>query len=277
MMVSAEQRFLRSAQHVYATRGKTYHISNPLHDFDVSADADWYASKGVLMAEVDTGLRSAGTPDTPVAIELYATHMMWGGGVPSVAVDALNALTFGNQIRPVNDEERFDLQMAQLDELLAFYRAHHDPRNVAILCGDFNIDGSNPRLYQGLTGRLNQINLSDAWGDGRYRAEIHAGQTARNDDGNGTREADFSNVCWPFRGPGGQDYCDEQANLKSTSPDVGRFDYIFVERPASAHRCYVDPSRVRRRQFRRPGVSSGQQFLSDHLGLETTLNVSLKG
>lgn len=277
MMVSAEQPILRWAQHVYQQRGKTYHISNPLHDFDVSADADWYARKGVLMAEVDTGLRAPGSPGSPIAIEIYATHLMWGGGVPDAVVAALNALTFGQSIKPVNDQERFGLQMAQIDEFLAFYRAHHDPRNVAILCGDFNIDGSKTDLYQALTDRLNQVNLADVWGDGRYPAERRAGQTARNDDGDEPLEHDFSHVCAPYGGPGGgPDYCDERANITSPSPSVGRFDYIFVERPSASHRCRVDPARIRRRQFRRPAPSGGQFFLSDHLGLETTLHISLK-
>lgn len=277
MMISKAQRFLRSAQHVFVQRGKTYHISTPLHDFDVSADADWYARKGVLMAEVDTGLRAAGAPQTPIPIEIYATHMMWGGGVPSGFIDALNALTFGKSITPANDQERFALQMAQIDEFLAFCRAHHDPRNVAILCGDFNVDGSRPDLYGPLVDRLNQVNLADVWGDGRYRTETRAGQTARNDDGDGPREADFGHVCAAYSGPNGGDHCDEMANIKSPSPNVGRFDYIFVERPSTSHRCRVDPARVRRRRFRRPAPSGGQDYLSDHLGLETTLYVSLKG
>ena len=276
MMVSKTQHFLRSAQHVFVQRGKTYHISNPVHDFDVSADADWYARKGVLMAEVDTGLRTAGAPDTPIPIEIYATHMVWGGGVPKIFLDALNALTFGTSIRPANDQERFALQMAQIDEFLAFYRAHHDPRNVAILCGDFNIDGSRSELYGPLIDRLNQVNLADVWGDGRYRTETRAGQTARNDDGDGPREADFGHVCAAYNGPNGGDHCDEMANVKSPSPNVGRFDYIFVERPSTSHRCRVDAARVRRRQFRRAAPTGGQNYLSDHLGLETTLYVSLK-
>jgi hypothetical protein len=119
--------------------------------------------------------------------------------------------------------------------------------------------------------------LTDVWGDGRYRTETHAGQTARNDDGDGPREADFGQVCATYGGPGASDYCDELANIKSSSPNVGRFDYIFVERPSTSHRCRVDPARVRRRQFRRPPFSGGQDYLSDHLGLETTLYVSLKG
>jgi hypothetical protein len=277
MMVSKSPRFLRSAQHVFVQRGKTYHISNPVHDFDVSADADWYARKGVLMAEVDTGLRAAGAPQTPIPIEIYAMHMMWGGGVPSVFIDALNALTTGNSITPANDQERFALQMAQIDEFLAFYRAHHDPRNVAILCGDFNIDGSRRELYGPLVERLNQVNLADVWGDGRYRSETHAGQTARNDEDDGAREGDFRHVCAAYGGSDASDYCDELANIKSSSPNVGRFDYIFVERPSTSHRCRVDPARVRRRQFRRPPNSGAQDYLSDHLGLETTLHVSLKG
>ncbi|HKR41372.1 MAG TPA: hypothetical protein VJU59_17130 [Paraburkholderia sp.] len=276
MMVSAERRFLRSAQHVYETRGKTYHISNPVHDFDASADADWYARKGVLMAEVDTGLRAAGAPDTPISIEIYATHMMWGGGVPSGFISALNALTFGNSISPVNDQERFALQMAQLDEFIAFYRRTHDPRNVALLCGDFNIDGSQAQLYRGLTEQLKQIDLADVWGDGRYLAQTLAGQTARNDDGDPPREGDFAQVCAAYNGQSDSDYCDENANIKSSSPSVGRFDYIFVEKPSPSHRCYVDAARVRRRQFRRPSPSGGQSFLSDHLGLETTLHIGVK-
>jgi endonuclease/exonuclease/phosphatase family metal-dependent hydrolase len=274
LFISKASPVVRSAVHVFSQRGKTYKVDLGVESFEVSADSDWYARKGVLMVEIDTGLRYPGDA-SPVAIEIYATHMVWGGGLPSAVTDALTALTFGDDIAPLTPKERFDLQMAQVDEFVAFYSANHRARNVAILCGDFNIDGSNPALYGPLLDRLRPLNLVDAWADGRYPAEIRAGQTARNDDGDGPREADFSNVCVPLPGPGGADYCDESANLVSAVPG-GRLDYIFVEQPAAIHRCRVDFGRVRRRQFRRATPTGDQRFLSDHLGLETTLFVSLK-
>ena len=149
--------------------------------------------------------------------------------------------------------------------------------NVAILCGDFNIDGSDVDHFGELKNRLAAIRMKDAWANGPFINNLAGGQTARNDDDDTkTQEGNFDNICTGLVTNG--EYCDDSRNPNHPPPPdcVGRFDYIFVEDPHPLHTCNLDLSRVRRRQFRRSQPSDGQFFLSDHLGLETTLIVSRK-
>lgn len=236
---------------------------------DISLDSDFYAEKGVMFTEIVTPF---GT------VEVFSTHLMFGGGFGKVGEDLINAATpFEGHISESSRDERFDIQKNQLDELIEFYHALHHPDNVAIICGDLNIDGSNGDHFRELTNRLAAIRMKDAWAEGPFKNNLGGGQTARNDDDDTkTQEGNFDNVCTGLATNG--DYCDDSRTPDHPPPDdcVGRFDYIFVEDPHPDHKCNLDLSRVRRRQFRRPQATDGQFFLSDHLGLETTLIVSRK-
>lgn len=260
----------RSAQHTYENKGKAFTI-NPLIGprFDVSLDSDFYANKGVLLTEIDTGFGR---------VEVFSTHLMFGGGLPKAAETIANAATpIGDHISESNPEERFPIQLRQIEELIQFYRVNHRPQNIAIICGDFNIDGSNADKVAQLKNRLAAIGMKDAWADGPFVNNLAGGQTARNDDDETKlQEANFVNVCTELANH--SDYCDDTLGPGHAPPPdcVGRFDYIFVEDPQPLHECNVDLSRVRRRQFRRVQDSEGQFFLSDHLGLETTVIVSQK-
>ena len=144
-----------------------------------------------------------------------------------------------------------------------------------MICGDFNIDGADLGHFGQLKNRLAAIEMKDAWADGPFINNLVGGQTARNDDDDTKpQERNFDNICTAFGQNG--DYCDDSRNPNHPPPldCVGRFDYIFVEEPHPHHKCNLDLSRVRRRQFRRSQDSEGQFFLSDHLGLEATLIVS---
>jgi len=236
---------------------------------NLSLDSDFYAEKGVILTEI---LTMFGT------VEVFSTHLMFGGGFGRIGEDALNAaVPFGAHISESNPSERLATQLKQIDELIAFYNEQHRPENVGILCGDFNIDGSNVGNFNQLKNRLASIRMRDVWATGPFINNLAGGQTARNDDDDTKpHEADFANVC--TESVAGGDHCDDRVGPGHPPPPdcVGRFDYIFVEDPQPLHKCNLDLSRVRRRQFRRRQSTGGQSFLSDHLGLETTLFVSKK-
>lgn len=255
----------------FANTGKSFNVDIPLiPNFTISLDSDFYARKGVLLTEIETGLTTLGSTPQPILVEIYSAHLMFGGGFGKSAEDAVNTLIpLGERITPSNTNQRFELEMKQVDELLAFYRNNHNPNNVAIVCGDFNIDGSNPSRFEMLKGRFEAHNMLDAWVDSPL-GNCGAGQSSRNDDGDGIREDSFDKVCFPLDVEGAADYCDESVATISSSEFVGRFDYIFIENPTDQHFGNVDFSRLRRRQFMRHQPQFKQRFLSDHLGLETT-------
>lgn len=236
---------------------------------DISLDSDFYAEKGVMFTEIVTPF---GT------VEVFSTHLMFGGGFGKTAEALINAATpFEGHISESSPSERFDIQKNQLDELIEFYHALHHGDNVAIICGDLNIDGSDVGHFGELKNRLAAIGMKDAWAEGPFLNNLVGGQTARNDDDDTkTQERNFDNICTGLAT--NEDYCDDSRPPNHPPPPdcVGRFDYVFVEDPQPGHKCNLDLSRVRRRQFRWSQPSDEQFFLSDHLGLETTLFVSQK-
>jgi hypothetical protein len=161
--------------------------------------------------------------------------------------------------------------------MLTFYRAHHRHQNVAIFCGDLNIDGSDSAHFNVLKNLLASINMKDVWADGPFPNNLAGGQTSRNDDDDTKPdERDFANICTGLAV--NVDYCDDARPPNHPPPPdaVGRFDYLFVENPQPSHNYNLDLTRIRRRQFRWSRPADGQFFLSDHLGLETTLLLSRK-
>ncbi len=254
-------------QHEYVQKGKSF-VIDPLigPKFEMSLDSDFYAHKGVLLTEIDIGFGF---------IEVYSTHLMFGGGLPGALETAVNTLTpAGDHVSPANSEERFAIELRQIDELVQFYIDNHQPQNIAIICGDFNIDGSDPFKFAEIKKRLGAIFMNDSWAEGPFANAILGGQTCRNDDGDGTREEDFTHICVPLAATVSDLFCDDSFTTRSTSEFVGRFDYLFVENPKVTHSFNLDLTRVRRRGFRRSRVTDDQEFLSDHLGLEVTLVAS---
>jgi len=268
----------RRENKTYENKGKAKSIRIPPViglKVDISLDSDFYAEKGVMLTEIVTPF---GT------VEVYSTHLMFGGGFGKTGEDLLNAATpLDGHISESSADERFEIQKNQLDELIEFYHQQHhrdaanNRSNVAIICGDFNIDGSDGKHFGELKNRLAAIGMKDAWAETPFFNNLTGGQTARNDDGDSRPlEGNFDNICTGLKT--NQDYCDDSLAPNHPPPldCVGRFDFIFIEDPQPDHQCNVDLSRVRRRQFRRPQDSDGQFFLSDHLGLETTLIISRK-
>ncbi len=258
----------RHARHIFFARGKSYDIDLGLTSFKVSLDSDFYAEKGVLFTEIETPLG---------CVEIYSTHLMFGGGLGEAAQDVLNIVP-GAHMTPSNADERLQIELQQIDELIAFYNEQHLPSNVALVCGDFNIDASNERKYELLSQRFKSINMRDVWAEGPFQNERCGGQTARNDDNDRyPKERNFGNACRPLMGSFGDLYCDDTQKTTSSSDCVGRFDLLLVQDPDPAHDCNLDLARVRRRGFQRQNTTDSQQgFLSDHLGIETTLYMSQK-
>jgi len=259
----------RSERLEFRRKGKAFKVSPVIGpSFDVSLDSDFYAKKGALFTSIDCGEEKV--------LDVCSTHLMFGGGFGPAAQAIINALTpFGAHISESNKDERFATELEQLDELLAFYSHFHDPSHVGIICGDFNIDGSDPSRFAQIHKRMSAFLMHDAWAAGPFGNERRGGQTARNDDGEGApRQADFDAVCVPLNGDRTDLFCDDTKRTVSGNEFAGRFDYIFVELPSAQHRCTVDVARVRRRGFRRSHPTDKQAFLSDHLGLETTLYVA---
>ena len=267
--ISKKFKIGRRENKAYSNKGKSKSVDivpgiGP--SVEISLDSDFYAEKGVMFTEIVTPF---GT------VEVFSTHLMFGGGFGPDAENLINAATpFEGHISESSPDERFEIQKHQLDELIEFYHALHHRENVAIICGDLNIDGSGKHFAE-LQNLLATIGMKDAWLEGGFDNNLGGGQTARNDDGDTEpQEGNFDNVCTGLLT--NADYCDDSRLPNHPPPpdSVGRFDYIFVENPQPDHQCNVDLSRVRRRQFRRPQALDGQFFLSDHLGLETTLIVS---
>lgn len=236
---------------------------------DISLDSDFYAKKGVMLTEIVTPLGP---------VEVFSTHMFFGGGLTKAAEEIVNGITpFEQHISKSTANERFETQKHELDEMLEFYRAHHRPQNVAIFCGDLNIDGSDALHFSVLSSFLASIDMKDVWAEGPFPNNRAGGQTSRNDDDDTLpHERDFSNICTGLST--NADYCDDSRPPSHVTPGdaVGRFDYFFVEQPQPSHLYNLDLTRVRRRQFRWATPQDDQFFLSDHLGLETTLLLSTK-
>src|SRR6185437_10058095 len=109
-------------------------------------DSDFYAHKGVMLTEIIT---PHGT------VEVYSTHLFFGGGVPAGIKAAINAVTpFEAHISESDADERFATQLNEVNELIAFFHDLHHDENVAIICGDFNIDGSDPNKFGRLKSKL---------------------------------------------------------------------------------------------------------------------------
>lgn len=263
--ISSKFKIGRREQHTYDNKGKSISL-NPLvgPTIHLSLDSDFYAEKGVILTEILTPHGN---------IEVFSTHLFFGGGLGDAARVLLNFATpFGKHISESTPEERFNTQMAELAELVEFVTANHRRENVIVICGDFNIDGADPARFAQLKARL--PGFTDVWAEGGFPNDLQGGYTTRNDDGNGPIQLDFQAVCTEL--PGHAEYCDD-ARIPPTQlqfDGTGRYDYIFVQDPDPFHTAMLDLSRVRRRQFHHVAQTGDQKFLSDHLGLETTLIVS---
>ena len=209
-------------------------------------DADHWANKGVVRTVYDVGLGR---------LEVYHTHLFAGGALIGDGPD---------------DDDRLALQLSQVGELMTFYRATHEPENVAIVCGDFNMYAHKPEVYGELVQALNVERLIDAWPFHRHRVPqasdhvaVPRGDTSAANDDDGPQ---LDRIC--VETPGGW-FCDDAAKAPE---ETKRIDYVFVEQPRPEHTYRLDFTRLRRRPFPRNGTEA--HWLSDHVGLDTILITS---
>lgn len=242
---------------------------------DHKRDSDAWANKGILLNVLKMG---AGE------LEIYQTHTFYGGGLEIVS-------------DPSPEEQRAVRRAvirAELDEIINFYNNHHNPRNVAVITGDFNLNGVDVNgEYADLARAFQKINVRDAW---TYSGQGHrndAGYTCRYTDGpEDENEKNFDNEIGGKRKLLEQDastqaskmlttYCEDDAvpeNYQSMSPrtGAGRMDYVFIENPTAEHSYRLDVSRILRRPFPWETHDGDQHelFLSDHMGLDCTFFIT---
>jgi len=220
---------------------------------DYKRDADFWSNKGMLLNVIDLGVGQ---------LEIFQTHLLYGGGL------------LGSD---PSDEDRLKIQRDELQQLADFYLALHQPHNVAIVTGDFNMSGADPLQYAAVRQAMDILNLHDLWSWDVYDHDLNEGYTCRFTDG-GEEDwwRNFLPVCTPiWIGPEpAEDYCHDYFSYGKQPRGVGRYDYIFVERPTDAHGYNLEVSRTRRRPFERNRSTDKEPYLSDHLGLDVTIFIS---
>jgi hypothetical protein len=243
----AAKRFpvTRTDRLIYADRGDRRH------------DADAWSNKGAMFNAIDVGVGE---------LELLQTHLCYGGGIP-LKVDGF---------RNPTDSERLAVWHSELDQLTDFFRSNHRKTNVAIITGDFNMDGVNVGQYAELRQRMDKLGLQDAWAWDAHDHLPSEGQTCRyTDDDKSGWDRTFDAVCDSLNaGPRGRDYCADNRYKARPKQGVGRFDYLWVTRPTPEHRYRLELSRILRRPFSWGREVDGETYLSDHLGLDVVLLVS---
>lgn len=209
-------------------------------------DADYWANKGILLTRVNVGCG---------IIDLYSTHLYDGG----------------NFILPASEQHKLEVKKAQLDDFVRFYKHTHDPRNVAIITGDFNLDAYN----QAPIGGLSPAKIVGEFVSDTKTEDVWAKQNTTTDkDGKATgttAEGDMWMMCERVDGDG---FC--VATECKQAGAAKRIDYLFIEKPTEVHSFNLDVSRLRRRPFGRAGRSREDKlsYMSDHLGLDVTLIAS---
>jgi hypothetical protein len=215
-------------------------------------DSDAWSNKGVLLNVIDVGIGQ---------LELFQTHLFYGGGIPLGAEPS--------------EDDRVAVWRNELAQVADFYRRHHQPQNVALITGDFNMSAADVRHYAELRRTMDGLNLHDLWAWDVYSHNPSEGHTCRFTDGD---EAgwwrDFRPVCAPPEAGQPPQYCDDYRFHPAPPRGVGRYDYIFAERPTAAHRYNLEVSRLLRRPFPRRQTTGGEGYLSDHLGLDLTMYLS---
>ncbi len=186
-----------------------------------SYSLDSYSNKGVLLTTVDLGIGK---------IDLYSTHLFYGS----------------SDFYPI---KRRNIQLRQLQELVDFIKETHNPKHIVIVAGDMNINPGrsevNGRAYEMMAGLFSnitlkngsKISLEDLW-------KIKGGKKGGTNMPTKGCEPENryinpgTNIC----------YCSDDTNdVKDL--DEGRYDCIFVQKPAESHDIIIDFSRMKRRPF----------------------------
>ena len=245
MVVSSKFKIKKTAQHIFQNDGippgNSGHRSRMV-------DSDTWANKGVLLTKIPI-------PKTGI-IEIYNTHLYSGGDMlPNVGV-----------MKPPSESYKNKIRNLQVEELIRFYKKYHNPKNVAIITGDFNIKSHDKKNYKRLISHMNSINMQDLW---VLQYGNDGGSTAGSDP-TFKDHGDLSSVCkLDSKGK----YCKDPQVEK---PSVKRIDYLFIEHPRTSHTFNLDVSRILRHPFVRKNPTEERNYLSDHIGLDVTLIPSPK-
>jgi endonuclease/exonuclease/phosphatase family protein len=233
-------------RHVFSERGSRLH------------DSDAWSKKGIMLNVIDLGFGR---------LELFQTHLYYGGGIPVLSEPT--------------DADRLTVWRSELGELAAFIRDHHAPQNVAVLTGDFNMSGADMRIYPEIRKAVDPLGLHDAWAWEVFGHDPSQGLTCRFTDGDESAwNRTFDTVC-AYRNQNGlsdpwREYCGDDVIHPVPPRGVGRYDYVFVERPTAAHSYTLDLSRPLRRPFPRQATTESEGYLSDHLGVDLTFYCTRK-
>ena len=255
LVTISTQREIRSQQHTFDERGQRLR------------DTDAWANKGVLLSVIDLGVGKS-------RLEVYSTHLLSGDDFEiDLTVDLPRIGTVGIGGTP-SREEKLRIQLKQVDEVKDFVTRTHQPENVAIIVGDFNIDAHDQALYtiggvartpyDHLVSRMQALNMYDLWA-ARSRDKADGatfGYTSNIKDQKRT-------ICAVDSRDEG--YCDD---LTAPEQSGTRIDYIFVQEQRPEHGLMLDFTRPRRVSFERPPNAEGYDkigFMSDHVGLAVTL------
>lgn len=223
---------VRTARHAYRSGGDL-------------RDSDTFATKGAQLVAVRV---ADGLPP----LEVASTHLLAGGDL--FPVPGANDATRHHAAR-----------MRQVDELVAFLQAEHDPSSPLLLVGDFNVQAhdEDPTLpepearYRDLAERLAAIGLVDVWaGHG-----VGPGPTCTFTDASDL----------PVDPEEPDRVLDDPAADPVRAPGE-RIDYLWLATPAGVE---VRVDRPRRWSFSGRGVTGGPAgSLSDHLALSVALHLA---
>ncbi len=199
-------------------------ITNPKGQNRINPD--YHSNKGVLLTTIDLGIGK---------IDLYTTHLFWGSG-------------------DFNSLEKTNIQLKQLQELTEYIKETHNPKHVIIVAGDMNINpgrsANNGNAYERMKALFSsitlkngsKISLEDLW-------KIKGGKKG------GTNMP--TKGCEPakrYEDPSsGICYCNDDT-AETENHDEGRYDCIFVQKPAESHDIIIDFSAMKRRPFPFPNL-----------------------
>jgi hypothetical protein len=222
---------VRSAEHAYRAGGDL-------------RDSDTFATKGAQLVAVRVA------EDLP-PVEIVSTHLLAGGDLfPIPGADDV--------------DRHHDARMRQVEELIAFIEAEHDPASPLLVVGDFNVRAHDERTlpdpqarYHDLAERLARIGLVDVWaahgvGPGST-CTFEAAEDLPPDPDEPDRVLDD-----PDASP-------------ATSPGE-RIDYLWLAQPEG---LAIEVDRPRRWAFSGRDARGGPAgSLSDHLALSATLRLT---
>ncbi len=232
--------------------------------------AERKADKGVLLTTLDTGLG-------PSRLQLYNTHLQSGNKIVALkqVIELAKfiletrghqdvAILAGDFNLSANDTERFNMNEIS-DVGFSIPNQIHQAIFYEVSDGQVtSVRRENKTAYELLQNILEVIGFRDLWA-------VRNGSTGYTSGAN--RPGIMEKVCRPdIQNP---NYCDDSAVTSTT--DSSRIDYIFVSPAAKNQSFQLEFTRPRRLRLERTDDAPGKHeiaFLSDHIGLETTLLIA---